>query len=198
MKVHLGAFDRSVEGWLNTDITPHLFIAKVPFLPWVLCKLGIMPHGRYLQHKDQVFRRLKYVDLTKPLPFRDRSVAAFFSSHVLEHLFLDEVEALIGEMHRCLAPAGVCRVVVPDLEKAMATYDRNDPRRFLAGVFEAASRSRGKNSHHCAFTGPFLERLFRTAGFRDVATVSYRTGRCPDLELLDTRPGESIFFEAIK
>ena len=31
--LHLGCFDRPIPGWVNTDITPHLFIARVPLLP---------------------------------------------------------------------------------------------------------------------------------------------------------------------
>ena len=32
IKLHLGAFDCSQAGWVNTDITPHFFVAKIPGL----------------------------------------------------------------------------------------------------------------------------------------------------------------------
>ena len=32
-KLHVGAFDVAHDGWLNTDVTPHMAIARVPGLP---------------------------------------------------------------------------------------------------------------------------------------------------------------------
>ena len=198
LKVHLGAFDQSVPGWMNTDITLHLFIARIPFLPLLLYLVRLMPRERYLQHKNQVFNRLKHVNLTRPLPFKDGSVIAFFSSHVMEHLFFDEVEKLITEMYRCLVPGGVCRVVVPDLERIMERYDGTDPRLFFTELSEAKTRSSVKITHHSAFTGPLLVEMFKKAGFCEATLLKYRVGRCPDIEMLDNRPDESLFFEAVR
>jgi SAM-dependent methyltransferase len=183
---------------MNTDITPHLWVAKIPFAPIILHILRVMPERRYLQHKNKVFNKLHYVDITKSLPFAANSVSAIFSSHVFEHLFMNEVENLIKEIHTCLVPGGVCRVVVPDLEKIIGIYNRDDPRKFISGIFEISARSDVKNSHHSGFTGPLLEKLFKEAGFKKVSILSYRVGTCPDLEKLDNRPEESLFFEAIK
>lgn len=197
MKLHLGAFDSGIAGWQNTDITPHIWIAKIPALPFVLYKLGLMPRARYEQHVHGVFSMLNYLNLCKPLPYADNEVDAIFSSHVFEHLFMDEVEALISECYRVLRQGHVCRVVVPDLEKIMSLYDSEDPRKFITDIYEVASRSAVKNSHHCAFTGAFLTHLFTQAGFSKCQVLSYRVGSCPDIELLDNRP-ESLFFEATK
>ncbi len=197
IKIHLGAFDQSVEGWINTDITPHIWIAKIPFLPTILCAIGIITRKRYIQHKNKVFKGLKYLNLTKPLPFPSNSAEAVYSSHVFEHLFMSEVETLVGEIYRILVPGGICRVVVPDLEKTLGRYDREDPRKFIEDIFEISKRSSIKNAHHSAFTGPLLTKLFNKAGFSDAAILSYCVGKCPDLNKLDNRP-ESLFFEAVK
>lgn len=197
IKVHLGAFDQGIEGWENTDITPHLWVGRIPGLPRLLQMVGVINGTRFEQHRNGVFRRLRHLDLTRPLPYADNSVAAFYSSHVLEHLFMGEVEALIPELYRCLVPGGVCRVVVPDLEKIVQSYDREDPRRFIAEIFEVSARGSVKNAHHSGFTGPLLCRLFREAGFSQVGVQAYGIGGCPDLERLDCRP-ESLFFEAVK
>lgn len=198
LKVQLGAFDRPANGWLNTDITPHIWIAKIPLLPRILYSAGFMTEERYHQHMNGIFSSLTYLNLSKPLPFADNSVNAVFSSHVFEHLFMDEVERLIEEIHRCLTPGGVCRVVVPDLEKIIKIFDRQDPRHFVSVMFEVSARRNVKNAHHSGFTGSLLEKLFREAGFSETAVLSYRVGRCPDVEELDNRPEESLFFEAIK
>ena len=135
MKLHLGAFDSGIAGWKNTDITPHIWITKIPLLPFLLFKLGKMTRDRYEQHRQGVFRILDYLDLTKPLPYTDNSITAIFSSHVFEHLFMDEVEKLIGECYRVLKPSGICRVVVPDLEKIIALYNPEDPRKFITDIY---------------------------------------------------------------
>jgi SAM-dependent methyltransferase len=197
MKLHIGAFNRGIEGWHNTDITPHLWITKVPLFPLLLYQLGKITAARYAEHKAKVFQKLSYLDLTKPLPFDDSSVEAVFSSHVLEHLFMDEVEKLIPELYRVLKKSGVCRVVVPDLDKIVQNYNSEDPRNFIKEIFEVAKRSEVKNSHHSGFTTSLLTKLFSEAGFSVCTVTSFGVGQCPDIDRLDNRPS-SIFFEAIK
>lgn len=197
MKLHIGAFNQGIDGWHNTDVTPHRWIAHIPLLPFILHKLGKMTNERYAEHKEKVFHHLRYLDVTKPLPFPAESTDAIFSSHVMEHLFMDEVEKLIPEFYRILKNKGVCRVVVPDLEKTIAKYDVNDPRVFLSEIFEISKRGAVKNSHHCGFTGKFLIKLFSEAGFPKCSVLVYRQGDCPNIDKLDNRP-DSIFFEAVK
>ncbi len=198
IKLHLGAFDCAIDGWINTDVTPHIFIAKVPGAAGLLRAVGKLDDKKYQMHRRGQFRALTYVDLTKPLPFADASVAAVFSSHVFEHLFRDEIRRLVGEIRRVLRPGGVCRVVVPDLEKVVALYDPQSPERFLSAMFEADTRDAVKNGHHWGFTGASLKKLFEACGFNTAEVVSYREGRCPDIAVLDNRPDESVFFEAVK
>lgn len=197
IKLHIGAFNCPVDGWLNTDITPHIWISKIPLAARVLHRMGKISKERLSEHERGVFRRLKYLDITKPLPFSESTVAAVFSSHVFEHLFMDEVYRLVREIYRILVPGGVCRVVVPDLEQIVASFDPESPDRFIQDIYEVAKREAVKNSHHCGFTRASLVRLFRTAGFSKAEPLSYQVGNCPDVAVLDNRPG-SIFFEAVK
>lgn len=198
IKLHLGAFDRGIRGWVNTDVTPHILISRIPFAATALHGLGRMHPDKYRWHREGRFRMLEYLDLCKPLRYPDNSAAAVFSSHVFEHLFPDEVERLVAEIRRVLMPGGVCRVVVPDLEKVVAGFDPEAPESFLNSVFEAATRSAVKNGHHWGFTGPSIRKLFRSHGFAEAEIVAYRVGRCPDIDVLDNRPDESLFFEAVK
>ncbi|CAL80634.1 conserved hypothetical protein; putative S-adenosyl-L-methionine-dependent (SAM)-methyltransferase [Bradyrhizobium sp. ORS 278] len=198
LKLHIGAFNCGVEGWINTDITPHLWIARIPFAAALLHQVGLISHSRYTEHRSGKFAMLRYVDLTKPLPFADASMSAIFSAHVFEHLFPDEIERLVLEAHRVLAPGGVCRVVVPDVERIVALYDATQPQAFLQGMFEVTRRRDAAFAHHWGFTRASLATLFSSAGFSHTEACGYRQGRCPDLELLDNRPDESIFFEAVK
>jgi SAM-dependent methyltransferase len=197
MKLHIGAFHRGIDGWINTDITPHMWITKIPFLAYTLYKLKLMNQERYAQHTRGVFKTLHYLNLCNPFPYKNETLEAIFSSHVFEHLFLDEVKQLIMECYRVLKKDGVCRVIVPDLEKIMLLYDVHDPQRFIIDIYEIATRSEVKNQHHSAFTGAFLIKLFKDAGFSECEVLSYKKGKCPDIDLLDNRP-DSLFFEAIK
>lgn len=63
-------------------------------------------------------------DIRRGLPFEDGTFQACYSSHVLEHLTPPEGARLLLEAHRVLAPGGVLRVVVPDLELIVRDYLR--------------------------------------------------------------------------
>jgi len=61
-------------------------------------------------------------DITNGLPFADNSFDAAYHSHVLEHLDTEEGARLLGECFRVLAPGGILRIAVPDLEQISRTY----------------------------------------------------------------------------
>ena len=64
-------------------------------------------------------------DITQGIPFEKASFDAVYHSHVLEHLNPVEGRQLIQECYRVLAPGGVLRVVVPDLERIARLYLEN-------------------------------------------------------------------------
>lgn len=53
-------------------------------------------------------------DIRGRLPVRSASVPCMLAEHVLEHLFLDEVPAVLADVRRVLVPGGAFRVVSPD------------------------------------------------------------------------------------
>lgn len=75
-KLHLGCFDQAVPSWINTDITPHLFVARVPGLAYLLRRTRLLSGVRYQQHKNRVFRHVRYLDVTRNFPFADDSMGA--------------------------------------------------------------------------------------------------------------------------
>jgi hypothetical protein len=168
-KLHIGAFNCGIKGWINTDITMHLWIAKLPFAARALHLAGLLSDVRYAEHRQGRFDGLRHMDLTRPL-----------------------------QIARVLAPGGVCRIVVPDMERIVALYDPAAPQAFLKGVFEIERRGEAAFAHHWGFTRASLAALFSAAGCSQTYTRAYREGVCPDIDRLDNRPDESIFFEAIK
>lgn len=172
--IHLGCFDQPVEGWYNTDITPHIFISRIPLLPLLLTKTRFIGEHRYKQHKAGVFRRVHYLNLTKRLPFKDNSVDAIFSSHVIEHLYIYDTYRLLHEIYRILKPKGWVRFVLPDLDKIISDYDSHKPDLFLRAVFENATHALVKNQHHWMFTAPYLKSILSEVGFKHIEQKEYR------------------------
>ena len=139
------------------------------------------------------------------------SVAAVYSSHALEHLYLDEARAVLRECSRVLCPGGILRLAMPDGEQIA--------RELLDGVaieFEdpGLQYNRRLGSHPLArptvkaqllarfASGPhrwqptpsLLGQMLTEAGFVDIERRSFREGALPELELVEHRD-DSIFIE---
>ena len=195
-KLHLGAFNSPVEGWVNTDITPHIWISRVPFFADIIHRLGKMTDERLEEHRHGIFRKLTYLNLYKSFPYDDNTFTSVFSSHVFEHLFPSRVPRVLHEIHRVLKPGGVVRIVVPSLEKYIKEYTPENPEKMLSAVFE--HQAGVKNRHQWMYTEQSLVRLLLENGFKDAKACLYREGECEDLEQIDNRPENSIYVEAKK
>jgi SAM-dependent methyltransferase len=197
-RLQLGAFDQVQEGWLNTDVTPHLFVARVPGLAWMLHRLGVIDDDRYAAHRSGRFRSLHYLDVRRRFRFGESTFEAVYASHLLEHLDRDVAESCLSEVHRVLRPSGILRVAVPDLNEVVRHYDPSDPDSFLSGLYDAHSGRRSRTSlHRWMYNPSSLEALLERVGFQDVQRCEYRQGRCPDVEQIETRRW-SLFMEGVK
>jgi len=195
--LHLSCFDKGIPGWVNTDISPHLFISKLPGAAWLLHKAGRISDERYRQHCGGVFSGIRYMDLTKPFPFASGSFRNVFCAHVFEHLYREDAERCAREVCRVLAPGGVFRVTVPDLDHAVAHYDSKQPDEFLEMIYENYHLA-DKNRHHWMYNERSMAHLLSAAGFGEITRCLYRHGRCPDLDKLDNRPDGTLFMEATR
>ena len=197
-RLQLGAFDQVHDGWLDTDITPHLLVARVPALPWLLRRAGRLSDERYSAYVSGAFRTVRYLDLSLRFRFPDGYFECVYASHVLEHLHPDVAEHCLSEVHRVLAPGGIVRLAVPNLDQVVAAYDPGDPDHFLMGIYQGRGRRANRAARHWWHYNPgSLEALLRSAGFHDARVCDYREGRCPEVELIDNRPG-SLFMEAVR
>ena len=195
-RLHFGCFNAPRDGWINTDVTPHIVIARVPGLAGLLQRLGRMGAERYAEHRHGTFRKVRYLNVVKPWPYPDAAFEAIFSSHVLEHLPLRGARHCLAECRRCLKPGGVLRISVPDLDAAVADYDPTRAAEWATALFEADQESE-KNMHHFMYNFHSLRALLLAAGFSEVVRCEYQKGQCPDVEHLDNRPA-SLFVEAVK
>lgn len=118
---------------------------RAPHLASQLARLGVSPASKNLRlHLGSGATRLEgWINVDIPpadltmhlgwaLPFADASVEYIYLSHVLEHLSREEAAHLLSESQRVLAPGGVLRVVVPDMEKALRAYTEADEEFFAA------------------------------------------------------------------
>jgi predicted SAM-dependent methyltransferase len=114
-----------------------------------------------------------WADLRNPLPFRDETVDAFYSHHVIEHL--PDLASHFAELFRCLKPGGIFRVGGPNGDSAMRKYLEGDAdwfiefpdrRTSLGGRFENFIFCR--QEHLTILTYSWLEELASTAGFVEI------------------------------
>lgn len=146
VKVHLGpGQEKYMEGWINLDAN------------FVTARVDV------------------WADLGGPLPFRDATVDAFYSHHVIEHLPDSVIARLFGEMYRCLKPGGVIRVGGPDGDVAIRKFlegdkewfgDWPDKRKSIGGRFANFIFCRGE--HVTMLTRSYLEELATDAGFQRI------------------------------
>ena len=98
-KLHLGAGDNVLDGWLNTDLHDY---------------------GR----GDEIV----YLDVRRPFPLPDGSFDLVFSEHMLEHLTYADGQRCLRESLRVLRPGGTIRVATPSLEQLARLYDGEELR----------------------------------------------------------------------
>lgn len=114
-----------------------------------------------------------WADLRHPLPFRDDTLDAIYSHHVVEHL--PNMVAHFADAYRCLKPGGVYRVAGPNGDTAMRKFFEQDTSWF--GDWPNKRRSVGgrldnfilcSNEHLAILTESYLRELLEDAGFRDI------------------------------
>ena len=138
VKVQFGSGPKAVSGWLNYDCSPTLLAQRLPLVGTILRK-----------RSETVFDRdVLYGDTRQRLPVAAQSVKYLYCSHTLEHLSLEDFRKTLKECRRVLAPGGVFRGVMPDLEVVVASYLNDQApdrcsRMMQSSYLGTVSRSRG-------------------------------------------------------
>ena len=144
VRVQLGpGRDKYLEGWTNVDA--NVFTAR--------CDV--------------------WADLRNPLPFRDNTVDAFYSHHVIEHLPEYSLAAHFQEMFRCLKPGGAIRVGGPHADNAMRKFVEGDLAWFSSDFPDRRSSIGGRLSnfllcrgeHLGLLTSSYLQEIADSIGF---------------------------------
>lgn len=144
-------------------------------------------------------------DIRVGLPLPAGSFAYAVSIHALPELAYTELDAALLELRRVLRPAGVLRLSLPDLDRALRAYREGDVDYFLIGDDVVCSLA-GKmivqltwfGRSRSLFTWEFVRELLERTGFTDVRRCDFRQTFSPFTSIteLDDRPLESLFVEA--
>jgi predicted SAM-dependent methyltransferase len=213
-RVNLGCGQTPTPGWLNFDSSPSVFIAQIPALASLIRRLS----GRILTSYQADFiqlashHRIGYADVTKRVPLRDCSCSVVYSSHVIEHLNSDQVNLFLKEALRILAPEGVLRIAVPDLQiyvdSYLATQDADEFVQRLhllpsnqGGLKSLVSAVAGNRSlHKWVYDEISLRKALVDCGF--VKPIRLAPGETtipnPGQLSLRERAWESLYMEALK
>lgn len=124
------------------------------------------------------------------------SVDAIYSAHNIEHVYVHEVPAVLGEFLRVLKPDGFAVITCPDLQTVCALVAQDKltdaayqsqagaitPLDILYGHGEALAHGHFYMAHKCGFTEKTLTAALLAAGFRSIA--GKRRSRGLDLWML--------------
>lgn len=106
LKLQIGAGLDGPPGWLNLDASPVLRLQRLPLVGGVFRRMVPPEFSSNVAHGD----------VTAGLPLADGAAGIVYTSHMLEHLSLRDFDLALREIHRVLAPGGLFRGVLPDLE----------------------------------------------------------------------------------
>ena len=175
--LNLGCGSNILEGWVNAD-----FYSGVKF--W----------------RKNTRRPAWMLDLRFPLKCDDNFWDGVFTEHTLEHLYPDQVLALLKELNRTMKKGAWLRISVPDLAKYVDYYS-GKPVNHEFSIWptgcEAIHSVTQTYAHVSAWDSKLLSRFLKEAGFANTHEVAFREGA--DVRLLKDsmeRRWESLYLEA--
>jgi len=209
-RLNVGCGQSPTPDWTNYDNSLSARVSGVPLV------LSIVERFRLLTNQQREFMRfarahdIRYADVVSRIPEPDRSVAALYTSHMLEHLDREDALGFLREVRRVLAPGGVLRIAVPDVRYHVDRYMQDgDADGLVARLYMTRERPKtwmqkvlyqvvGDRQHQWMYDGASLCRLVASAGFESPRVIPAGTTTIPEPGQLDLRERspESVFVEA--
>lgn len=213
LRVNIGCGRTPTPGWSNYDNSLSVRLAGFPRpVVTLLAHLRAL-HPTQVAFIDEARRSaIRYVEATRPLPFRDSSVDVIYTSHMLEHLDERGARGFLAEAYRVIRPAGALRIAVPDIRKIAEAYSvhhdadefvrqtwlwRDAPRGIIGAIKAVAV---GDRSHKWMYDGDSLRRRLNEVGFRTATVMPPGKTTIAGTDGLDLREREeeSVYVEGIK
>jgi len=210
MRVNIGCGQTPTKGWKNYDNSLSLRLFKLPLLPEILLKVGLLEQSQFEFIQFARGHSIEYGDATKGLPIASDSVDVLYCSHMLEHLDQKEVAVFLKEARRVLRSGGIIRLAVPDLRKYVKQYiESNDSDAFISAIRLAQLRPKtiaqrlrvllvGTREHQWMYDGISLSHLLQNHDFSDPIILKAGETIIDDPQDLDLneRESESVYVEA--
>ena len=171
--------------WINFDAGPAFWIEKyLPFLKSALINRGFPDYPA----------NIRYGNVVKALPIPRESAGGIYSSHVLEHLALNEFRQTLRNVYSYLIPGGTFRAVLPDLEWLVKNYvvslEASAASWFMresdlgveaqkGGVSGILKRVFGRSAHLWMWDYKNLAGELEAAGFTDIRRAQYADNSDP-------------------
>lgn len=205
---------------MNLDASWNLFASRIPGIRRLLHVLHLISETAATQDWSG---KIRYCNVNNGLPFVAGEVAVVYASHMLEHLTRKQGQALLRECYRVLAPGGIVRLVVPDLERLARLYLE---RKAHAGLPERVPPaddmmqemrtcpdysewplpvrmfrlSMDAHSHKWMYDADSLSQALRLAGFKGLKQCRYLESRVPMIAGVEraNRFEDGICIEGVK
>jgi SAM-dependent methyltransferase len=212
IRVNVGCGLTPTPGWLNFDNSFSVRVARWPTASSALRGMGFLTANSAELVEMGRTGSVRFANAAVGIPCATGSVAAVYSSHMIEHLDRSEARGFLTEVKRVLRPGGVVRIAAPDLSRLISDYvATGDADGFVEGTRMGLDRPAGLRGwvkwavvgprHHLwMYDGESLTRLLCETGFADAAVVAPGTTRIGEPGHLDLRERatESVYVEAIK
>jgi predicted SAM-dependent methyltransferase len=214
LMVNVGCGPIGHDDWINVDYGLLAFIHRFSFLEKIAIKLGVLPKSYQLKWP----KNLRIHNSRKGLNFLvSDSVDFIFTSHFLEHIKRYEVMHFLRSAKRCLKSGGVLRVVLPDINLVVKKYLENPTSHekideindhFFGTIVQSTEKpsfiERIKflfmRGHQWMYTPEYFIDMVVMAGFdKDKIEIQqYKTGKVPNIDVLDYHADHSFFIEITK
>lgn len=149
------------------------------------------------------------------LPFESDVLDAVTCTSAINYFTRSRGREIIDEVYRILKPGGVARFSAQDLESIARRYVEKDSAFFFQKLPDGRERFEGptfgdkfaawfygyvSNGVPCKYFYDYdsLAYLFQTAGFSLIERKEHRQSSLEHIDLIDNRPDQMFFLEAIK
>ena len=113
-------------------------------------------------------------DLSKPFPIKSSDYDCIFSKYALEHTSWRIMPGVVKESCRILRPGGRAVFIIPNTKAQMQwALGQNDEDYDKVAQCLFGDLDYAENSHKAAFSPAYATRIFREAGFVDVAVIPH-------------------------